>query len=1495
MNARGIIRNKLRRKTVQNTITPKIDLDFSNTPKISESKKKLSSSPRTKIKILNHNNNNFKKKAVSKHISMNNINKKSYSIYKQFQLKTKTKTFSKRNSVQLFQKQQKQNILERNNNNYINAEFVEPQLNQIEYNIKNVLHNMRKEIEEKKEKEKEKENDNISHHNDIDIIKKSNKMSSSPDLKFNFLKKKQRTKKKNEIPYITVLMKSNTLYDLDDFLIKENTIKRAHSLDLTEQAKKKVIRRMKNKIIKKNTHDKFFQTEIVTMDSTVEENLDHENSTGYTLHPNCTFILIFDIILIFANLYSFIFIPLKMAKNEDERLVSKPLDILSFYIVDLIYFLDFIITIFKGYYNHEMKIIRNNCRVLIHYLKQNFFIDLIEGIPLYSIIRFEFLYNPYIYFGYFDLANTWIKLLLLIKPLKIIKIITKKKNQAIDNLREYAGKNYHLENIISFIFYFIVSLLFVHLSICLHIFLANQDYPNWISHTNVFNKDFTTKYITSFYFLMTTLTTVGYGDIVCISGIERIFHIILLVFGTIIYTFVVSKIGNYLREQSHEQIKLDKDLIILENIRVTYPKMTFKLYYKIQNHLLNLSKTRKKTGISLLINGIPDAIKSELLLRIYSKVIKEFSIFKNVNNSRFILQVLTSFIPITLKKEEILLLEGEEVNNVIFVKDGRLSMEIAININDPYKSIQKYFENNFIGITRQEIKSNNSINKVSSLLNMKRNYKDLKAEIDNVLLVRQNNLHNNSSSDAHGISADLGRLDFTRKESDLNRLENYEIIKIFDVRKNEYFGDVHMFLERPSPFTLKAKSRIVEILLLRRYDAMHLSENFPNIWRKIHDKSYHNLVSIKKLAFKILSQYYNTHFYHKKNRDKNFGFNMENSLSKSFSFLDKPNFIKRLSTKKKFKLIKQNNHKNQMKTIKKNKSTKIKINDILFIDKMNPRKSSEKTLHYKFGMDSGNTNSSFRFSQTIIKPILSTSPKELDNFSNNTNGLNSNNNINNIYTKTKSYKRVVTFKEDNNKIGEYASNKKLINNNNNKKTLLKSKTRFSKLNIIKDDNNTSISEFNEIIKSINGSRRESSNINIENNNDNNESLSSQTIKVCKTEGNLKGVSLGKENIFTLEDIDYNFSKRMKKKMRMRKKIEKIIDSLELKRKENNKYLFNIYSNIIGKKLNPILKKISTTDDVSCLQNSLAEELVNITFTNDNSNVFSNLLDSTSSEEDSKKKFDNNSLNIITQEFFEIKSSYKNINVLSKGKIIKNLKYKKFIENFIKINLNKNILNDKKFKALMTKYTEKPKKNKTKELKYIRSGTEKYHNKILSSERINSFNSKKKVRNASQSNIKLNFSSNNNLEIYLNDKKYKNSKLDIEDNKINYQLSGFNKNSFIRNITKTEENNTNEKNLNTETNFYKEEEKNLSKTKYLEIPKNNKNIINNNINNNTNNKSYTSSINIINESEKNEFPIQENKLELLNRNHTINYKNKTKTTLNNNLDNNDSQNNKCEIF
>ena len=49
--------------------------------------------------------------------------------------------------------------------------------------------------------------------------------------------------------------------------------------------------------------------------------------------------------------------------------------------------------------------------------------------------------------------------------------------------------------------------------------------------------------------------------------------------------------------------------------------------------------------------------------------------------------------------------------------------------------------------------------------------------------------------------------------------------------------------------------RIAELFLLRKRDAISLSKNFSNICKRIQSKSFHNLVSIKKLAFKTLKKY----------------------------------------------------------------------------------------------------------------------------------------------------------------------------------------------------------------------------------------------------------------------------------------------------------------------------------------------------------------------------------------------------------------------------------------------------------------------------------------------------------------------------------------------------------------------------------------------------------------------------------------------------------------
>ena len=76
--------------------------------------------------------------------------------------------------------------------------------------------------------------------------------------------------------------------------------------------------------------------------------------------------------MIIANVYSFIVIPLSIAKNENILRKESNFKEMMNYLNDLIYILDFLVSFVRGYYDYEMKIIRNNKRIIIHYLKQEF-------------------------------------------------------------------------------------------------------------------------------------------------------------------------------------------------------------------------------------------------------------------------------------------------------------------------------------------------------------------------------------------------------------------------------------------------------------------------------------------------------------------------------------------------------------------------------------------------------------------------------------------------------------------------------------------------------------------------------------------------------------------------------------------------------------------------------------------------------------------------------------------------------------------------------------------------------------------------------------------------------------------------------------------------------------------------------------------------------------------------------------------------------------------
>ena len=1275
MHGREIIRKKSRRKTDQQ-FNLKNELNFSKGIKpnvrysITLSKERnikntKFSSSNNMINISSKNNINI----IKKNFPLNNHSyfypyRKAAMETDKSDIKSESKNDSKRPSMEKCHTtsnnfvNKKVNTVGKYNNN---ISFYK--VNNIEDNIKRAINNMKNEIEKQT---KFQSSECISPI----VIRK--KLDSSPNLII-YNKKKKKVKKKRKSSF------SFNEINFDDNFFKKDIKKkkRNRSYDISEKSKKKLLIYFKNKIMKKSRL-KLFEN-IKDNNSFNDESEDNnENSNGFAIIPTSNYIFVFDMLLIIADLYTFIFIPLTAAKNGDITERGHIFREIIHYIIDLIFLLDFIISLFRGYYNYEMEIIRNNKKIIIHYLKQYFVIDFLQAIPLYTLIRIFMKPSKNFYFGYFEVESIIITFLLFIKPFKIFKILKKKQNKALEDFYTYLSENYYLEQLSKFLIYFLIFFLFVHLFICLHIYFALQNYPNWIVYTNIINESFFVKYITSFYFMVTTMTTVGYGDIVCISFIERIYHIILLVIGTLLYTFSVSKLGNYLRDQSHEKAKLSKDLNILENIRITYPTMSFKLYSKIKSHLLSIFNKRKKTGMSLLINGVPDAIKNELLFKIYSKIINGFTIFKDVKNSNFIFNVLTSFIPIISKKEEIIILEGEIIQNIIFVKDGRLSLEIFLNIKEPYKSIQKYLEMDLTEILNLENIKNNTLNKSNSFINkQERNYNDLKERIDNVLLDNKNNLINNSIIDDNGISMDLGRLDFSRNDIDN---DNYQIIKIIDVRKNEHFGDVH--LDNPSPFTLKVKSRIAELLLLRKVDVILISNNYPNIWRRIQSKTYYNLHSLKKLTLKILKRYYNTYFYNKNTRENIHNFNLD--VTKSTGIVDD-----RISFLKNLKTLYKNNTNNNFKT-------NINTSNILENTKINNSNFNKKKLYFKqennakiigdtFSNDLNysynsfdlksynisniknttiniNDNNKKEMSLTQIKPIEEKEQLKTTNPINNEQGSDMNKDI-----KNKTFDNL-TFNNDTEitKINLLSTRKKLSNK--------KSNVKFNKFKTMKSYQKNKYSD-----PVINEPRKQTDkNLNYKmpdyekiNNyfHKNTEELSNNDDKNYK--------------LLTLEDINENFSKRIKKKLKRKKKIQKLKQILKLHKIKVNKKLLDYNQNPNKKKINNINK----------------DKNLNYSFSSSNYKIFSQILDSSNSEGNSSlirknNYFESQSLKTIISDSFEIKSSYQNINLLSKGKMIQDGKYKTFIMNKVKKYINKTFMNiDDNSKLDISSMLQKSKKEK----------------------------------------------------------------------------------------------------------------------------------------------------------------------------------------------------------
>lgn len=100
--------------------------------------------------------------------------------------------------------------------------------------------------------------------------------------------------------------------------------------------------------------------------------------------------------------------------------------------------------------------------------------------------------------------------------------------------------------------------------------LNDDSKATWIYEKGYIDMSDIELYITSFYFTVTTIMTVGYGDITATSILEKIVCILLMLIGVVAFSFATGYISSIITSQDSAEAKLQDKLATLETLKTEY-------------------------------------------------------------------------------------------------------------------------------------------------------------------------------------------------------------------------------------------------------------------------------------------------------------------------------------------------------------------------------------------------------------------------------------------------------------------------------------------------------------------------------------------------------------------------------------------------------------------------------------------------------------------------------------------------------------------------------------------------------------------------------------------------------------------------------------------------------------------------------------------------------------------------------------------------------------
>ncbi|CAM9187432.1 unnamed protein product [Discosporangium mesarthrocarpum] len=385
------------------------------------------------------------------------------------------------------------------------------------------------------------------------------------------------------------------------------------------------------------------------------------------VHPHSQWKIQWDLFVAVLIVYSTLTVPFRIGFDQTAGFFESVLDNL----VDVAFVIDIITNFRTAMVDENGEPVVDIRAIAMTYLKGWFIVDFLSTIPVHMIANYLDGSNGNAVFR----SAKLLRIMRLARLLKLTRLF--KLGRLIGNSERESSMNPSFFSLGKMLLY---MMYIAHILGCMWHWIATskENQLSWVSEFGVDEENVSVRYVASIYWAFTTMTTVGYGDIVVTTTLERAFCVLGMLVGATVFGYIVGNVSVMMESfDVNSALHTEKMDRVKEYVQSqNFPQKFSTRFVRQYKYYLQRVSVFDSANI---LDSLPTTARTSLLFAQYHEQIEKLSFLQN-NPPLFVTHMVGCLNPSYAKPGDVLFFQNEVGSDLFFVTAGKVNLFITFRV-----------------------------------------------------------------------------------------------------------------------------------------------------------------------------------------------------------------------------------------------------------------------------------------------------------------------------------------------------------------------------------------------------------------------------------------------------------------------------------------------------------------------------------------------------------------------------------------------------------------------------------------------------------------------------------------------------------------------------------------------------------------------------------------------------------------------------------------------